>query len=192
MAENKLADNVYAVLDKASAMYGRMQEENFNIFRWQELTDGPMTSPIEQIFWIACFLQAASVGNEVNQLHFVGNGKWERARGIHLTPQYQIGKYRADFLLEQIGICPEEIYRPVVIELDGYAFHDRDKRQRSYEKKRDREIQRAGFKVLHFTGSDVVGDPWRVAYEALEFIGCFVGSGRLDYDPSDPLGTGGE
>ena len=46
-----------------------------------------------------------------------------------------------------------------------------------------------GFRVLHFTGSEVVADPHKVAYEALEMLGVYSGSCRK-YDPMDPLGTG--
>jgi very-short-patch-repair endonuclease len=74
--------------------------------------------------------------------------------------------------------------------LDGHDFHYKDKRQRSYEKARDREMVRAGYRVLHYTGSDVVADPLKVAYEALEFVGAFVGSGREGYNKEDPLGQG--
>ena len=81
----------------------------------------------------------------------------------------------------------EEGLRPLVVELDGHAFHDKDKRQRSYEKARDRYLVQQGLRVLHFTGSDVVADPHKVAYEVLEMLGVYSGSFRK-YNPADPLG----
>jgi len=190
MAHRKLADNVIAFLDKASDDFGRMQAETFSQWRFCEMVDFKSDSPIEDLFWIACHMQCSSVQTEVNRMEWVAPMEYRRGQGVHITPQFQIGKYKADFLLEQERIGPDDILTPVVVELDGHAFHDRDKAQRSYEKARDREFQRAGFKVLHFTGSDVVADPYKVAYEALSFVGAFAGSGRSDYDAADPLGQG--
>lgn len=189
-AVRKLTDNVYAFLDEASSLYGKLKAEHFSMDLFRDLVDRPSDSPIEDLFYIACHLQCASVGVEVNRSRWVGPGQYVRDAGIHITPQFPVGKYRADFLIEQERIGPDDILTPVIVELDGHAFHDKDKRQRSYEKARDREMQRAGYKVLHFTGSDVVADPLKVAYEVLEFLGVFVGSGRDGYDKEDPLGLG--
>ena len=38
--------------------------------------------------------------------------------------------------------------------------------------------------VLHFTGSEVAADPFRVAHEVLSLFDCFSGQ---PYDPADPL-----
>lgn len=186
----KLAENVHAFLGKASELYGRMQAESFSQWRFCEMVERKSDSPIEDLFWIACHLQCASAQVDVNRLVWRGPGVFERDQGAHITPQHPVGRYRADFLLEQVRIGPDEILTPVIVELDGHDFHDKDKRQRSYEKARDREMLRAGYKVLHFTGSDVVSDPLKVAYEALDFIGVFTGSGRDGYNKEDPLGQG--
>jgi very-short-patch-repair endonuclease len=186
----KLAPNVREFLEKASSMYGQLQAETFSQWRYSELLERPGDSAIEDLFWIACHLQCASAGSEINRMRFLGDGKWGRDAGVHITPQHQVGRYRVDFLIEQFGIGPDDVLTPVAVELDGHDFHDKDKRQRSYEKARDRDLVRAGYRVLHFTGSDVVRDPLKVAYEALEFVGVFVGTGRDKYDPKDPLGQG--
>jgi very-short-patch-repair endonuclease len=190
MTNRKLTDNVRSFLDQASALYGQIKAEQFAQGVFCDLVDRSSDSPIEDLFYIACHLQCASVGVEVNSCRWVAPMKYQRGEGIHITPQHPVGKYKADFLIEQVRIGPDEILTPIIVELDGHAFHDKDKRQRSYEKARDREMLRAGYKVLHFTGSDVVADPLKVAYEALEFLGVFVGSGRDSYDKTDPLGQG--
>lgn len=190
MADRKLAANVFEFLDKASVLYGRMQADSFSIWRFREMVERSSDSPIEDIFWIACHLQCASASVEVNRLYWAGPNKWERDHGVHITPQFKVGKYKADFLLEQVRIGPTDVLTPVIVELDGHDFHDKNKRQRSYEKARDRDLVRAGYKVLHYTGSDVVSDPLKVAYEALSFVGAFVGTGREEYDKDDPLGQG--
>lgn len=186
----KLVPNVLAFLEKACDDYARIQGERFSQQMFSELVDWDSDSPIEDIFWMACHVQCASVGTDVNHCVWVGPGQYARADGIHITPQYKVGNYKVDFLLEQQRIGPDEILTPIAVELDGHDFHDRDKRQRSYEKARDRELQRQGLKVIHFTGSDVIADPYKVAFEALSFIGVFCGTGRDEYNPKDPLGQG--
>jgi very-short-patch-repair endonuclease len=149
-----------------------------------------MESPIEQMFWIACNALCESVSETVNPEPYQNeDGEMLMGRGIFILPQHLVGNYRVDFLLSQNGISPSEFLSPVLVELDGHDFHDKDKRQRSYEKARDRFLVKSGFRVLHFTGSDVFADPFKTAYEALDMIG--IGLLGLDkYNPADPLGGG--
>jgi very-short-patch-repair endonuclease len=50
-------------------------------------------------------------------------------------------------------------------------------------------LVKQGYRVLHFTGSEVVANPHKVAFEALEMLGVYSGSFR-EFDPADPLGMG--
>ncbi len=107
----------------------------------------------------------------------------------HVNPLSQ--KYRVDFLVSRTWSYREKgLHDSVIVELDGHEFHDKDKRQRSYEKARDRYLTRQGYKVLHYTGSDLVRDPFRVAHEVMDTIECFGPVGSQKYDPADPLGQG--
>lgn len=47
----------------------------------------------------------------------------------------------------------------LVVEVDGHEFHDRTKQQASYDRKRDRELTREGYRIVRFTGSDVYNEP---------------------------------
>jgi very-short-patch-repair endonuclease len=177
-------------IDKAATLYGQMQEERFNIEMWNNCVDMPIAgSPIEQLFWVAAHVLVESEFEKLNPEAIDGPNGPILPRGIYLDQQSQIGKYRVDFRLEQRGLAPDGVYTPVIVELDGHDFHDKDKRQRSYEKARDRFLVKSNFRVLHFTGSDVVADPFKVAYEALEMVGLFAGV-REAYDKNDPLGMG--
>lgn len=82
-------------------------------------------SPVEKIFWI--------IGKD-----FIPR----------LTPQVNIGPYRADFAIPDLRI---------VIEIDGIEFHASD-RQVSRDMKRDDYIRQQGWQVLRFTGSEVKRD----------------------------------
>ena len=186
----KIAPNVFEFLDKASSLYGNMMNDRFSQQMFSSILDNGNQSPIEDMFLIAAYAMCEAEYIKVNpEAQVLQNGDLSPGRGISIVPQHKIGTYRVDFTLWQDGIAPEEVYTPVVVELDGHDFHDKDKRQRSYEKARDRFLVKMGYRVLHFTGSDVVADPFKVAFEALDMLGAFVG-GRDSYDPTDPLGIG--
>jgi very-short-patch-repair endonuclease len=182
-----IAPNVLEFLDKASAMHGRSEEGKFQSSMYGNLLELGIASPIEDLFWIALNAMCAANWLEVNPgPEKAIDGSFEPGYGIHATPQAKIGNYRVDFLISQYGIGPDEILVPVIVELDGHAFHDKDKRQRSYEKARDRFLQKEGYKVLHFTGSDVAADPFLVAHEVLGMLGGIGYIGDI-YDPENPL-----
>ncbi len=56
------------------------------------------------------------------------------------------------------------------IELDGHDFHERTKEQAAHDKKRDRALVAAGWKVLRFTGSEV----WRDVAECADQVSDLV------------------
>lgn len=190
MSENrKLASNVSKFLFEAAESFGKIKEEMFSQDMFCQLIENGIESPIEDLFFIACNVMCSANYIDVNPYVWGGiKGEVTEGSGIFIFPQYLIGKYRVDFLLTQNGISPTEQLSPVVVELDGHDFHDKDKNQRAYEKSRDRFLVKAGYKVLHFTGSEVVADPYKVAFEALSLMGMCSVSAVNEYDPSNPLG----
>lgn len=186
-----LSETVWGFISVASEHIARMEETRFGQEMQSDCLDLGMESPIEHLFWVACVALCRSQFVNVNpEPAHSKSGELVLGRGIHITPQARIGKYRVDFLIEQVGIGPAGVLTPIVVELDGHDFHDKDKRQRSYEKARDRALVRAGHRVLHFTGSDVVRDPFACAYEALEMVGVYSGTGIGEYNPRDPMAMG--
>lgn len=190
-AGRKLTQTTLDFLAKASGQYGKIAEERFDQDLWANLMERTSDSPIEDLFVIACHMHCFSMLEPLNPDPVdLPDGKARLGRGIHVFSQARIGKFRVDFLVEQVGIGPEDVYTPVIVELDGHDFHERNKKERSYEKARDRYFVKEGYRVVHFTGSDVVKDPYQVAFEVLEMVGLFTGMGREAYDPADPLGMG--
>jgi len=59
------------------------------------------------------------------------------------------GAYRADFAITNLEGAK------IVVECDGHDFHEKTREQAARDKKRDRELQIAGWKVLRFTGSEI-------------------------------------
>ena len=91
-------------------------------------------SPIERLFWATGYRRLSRLG--------------------HFTPQMKIGPYRADFVLDNI---PGVDLLKMVIELDGQEFHSTPE-QRDYDTKRVRYLQRRGWQVVRFTGSQINGN----------------------------------
>jgi len=174
-----------AFLDKAAEQYGAIKAEEFSQSTYMRCL-ARHQSPIEDLFWIALSTMLAAERIELNpafEEDWHPDGSPVYTGNVCCRPQEKIGKYVVDFLLTY----DIENQSEVVVELDGHDFHDKDKYQRAYEKARDRFLVREGYRVLHFTGSEVVKDPYKVAYEVLATLGVFYPD-RAPYDPNCPLG----
>ena len=68
-----------------------------------------------------------------------------------LSPQHKLNNYYVDFFFFNGS-------EGIIIELDGHEFHEKTKDQAARDKKRDRVLQRSGYKVYHFTGSEIWND----------------------------------
>lgn len=185
----KLAENVWSFLSSASDLCGRIEADRFSQEMYCQLVEGDINSPIEDLFYIAFRAMALSLFVDVNPDPFFNDIslEWKLGHGIFIKSQVKIGNYKVDFLVTQNTYGPGDIYTPVIVELDGHDFHDKDKKQRAYEKARDRFLVKKGYKVLHFTGSEVFKDPYAVAYEVLDLVGGTLGSEMYEYNPKNPL-----
>jgi very-short-patch-repair endonuclease len=75
-------------------------------------------------------------------------------------PQYRVGSYTLDLALAGPRIA---------VELDGHAYHA-SREQRTKDAKRDRFLVAEGWRVLRFTGSEVVDDPARCVSELCRIV----------------------
>lgn len=147
------APNVVAAIRDASEEVGKFKAEEFSKFL---VHGGPhmskSESPIEAVFWI--WWQAVAAANN------------EEAMAI-LAPQYHVsipgGTYRLDAAVPETKIA---------IELDGHEFHERTKEQVAYRNRRDRDLQAAGWTVLHFSGSELLRNPIAAVREVFR---CHMG-----------------
>lgn len=193
MSDTKIPLNVFEFLDRASSDVGRLEEQSFNHEMFNQINDVGISSPIEQLFFIALHAVARANLCDVDAEAYMDHaGNHCIGAGVHTQPQFKIGTYRVDFLIQHLGYgaMAWAEREEVVVELDGHDFHDKDKRQRSYEKARERHIVKAGYKILRYTGSDVVADPYKVAYEVLETVGALGAPCGFapPYDAANPLG----
>ena len=113
---------------------------------------GYCESPIEKLLclclWDSKYIAQAKIGH-----------KW-----IAVFPQeiFSLGEdqYRADFYIRD----EDEIVK-VIIECDGHDFHELTKEQARRDKKRDRQFQTYGYKIMRFTGQEIYQDPFLCAKE---------------------------
>lgn len=89
---------------------------------------------------------------------------------LKLKIQFPIGKYKADFLVYSESGKGDKI----VIECDGHDFHEKTKEQAQRDKKRDRDMQIAGYKVYRFTGSEIYRTRGQCVVDCLESSGVAV------------------
>jgi very-short-patch-repair endonuclease len=76
--------------------------------------------------------------------------------GCIIAIQQPIKQYVVDFVFM---ISDRGHYFNIAVECDGHYFHERTKEQAAQDRKRDRELQKDGFIVLRFTGSQIWVDP---------------------------------
>lgn len=101
---------------------------------------------------------------------------------IGLIPQKEITcagkKYRLDFMLDFHGQTDASRYSltanghpalNVGVELDGHEFHERTKEQVALRDRRDRALQKAGWKIFHYSGSEFYRNPVRCVSEVYEY-----------------------
>jgi very-short-patch-repair endonuclease len=187
MAKREIVDTVWNFMDRAGDAYAKMIEDRWRQEMHSNCLDCGMQSPIEDLFWIAIKTMCEAEYESFNPSpsHTEGGVKWPF--GVHVKPQFKIGTYTVDFLISREPMMEMHRCQPVIVELDGHAFHDKDKKQRAYEKGRDRYLVKHGYRVLHYTGSEIVADPFRAAHEVLVML---LAASCPVYDPKDPLGRG--
>lgn len=116
------------------------------------------TPPLESVLEGAFHLWwSAIVGNSG---HFGSHVNLASQRDIQCGER----SYRLDFSVEPTHAFADKLARagiawpPIAIEVDGHAFHEKTKEQVAYRNQRDRELQRAGWKVLHLSYSEIERD----------------------------------
>ena len=59
----------------------------------------------------------------------------------------------------------ETVLLPLAVEIDGHTFHEKTLEQVTRRNRRDRDVQIAGYTVMHFSYSELVRDPMACAAE---------------------------
>lgn len=114
-------------------------------------------SPIERIMRVILI----DVEDRLNNQYGIENRPF-----LSVVPQYKVGNYRVDFLVELWG----QNNNKYVIECDGYNFHEKTKEQIKYEKQRERFLVEEGYKVLRFSGSEIYSNFEKITQELVDIF----------------------
>lgn len=126
---------------------------------------------VSLFYKVGLFLDAndASIHNERTEDFYIAKLEspiekmfWEAARLKipYLEPQFEVPPYRLDFAV---------IGDRIAIEIDGHDYH-KTKEQRTHDAARDRFLQREGWRVMRFTGSEVFQNAERCVQEVLALL----------------------
>lgn len=171
----KLVNNVLEFIDVCSEKIGKFESKMFILNMSQDGVDCVGDSPIEQI--LNCALHTIlRMKSLVYDSPIEVDGKMYNY-GLVINAQESIGKYYIDFKIShykypRLDNCQrrrQEI-REVLVECDSQTWHERNEKERRYEKKRDRYLVAEGYKVFHFTGTEIVRHPLEIADEIITFV----------------------
>ena len=155
---------------KCASMIGNFESDMFHVTLDGLCRTYRVESPIEQLFFVAFkVLQKTNYFEELNSINL--RGAPEDLYGLTIYPQSEVKPYRVDFLARYNLLEKEP--RWAVIECDGHNFHDRTEKERRHEKQRDRFLQSKGYRIFHFTGSEVKNNPFECASEVIAFLTNF-------------------
>lgn len=164
----QIEKNVREFLTKCSDGIGVYEGEMFDVGLWRYFYEDccPVKSPIEQILYCALKTIARFSCLDDSDVYTLPNGK-EVVRGLGIWPQRKIEKYRCDFL---ITYETSKINKELIVECDSQQFHERTEKERRYEKARDRFFVSQGYKVFHYTGAEILKEPFEKAIEIIAYI----------------------
>ena len=119
-------------------------------------------SPIEQL--LSLELESIGIKQVYNFNPFVDVVEIEKQKKI----QCEKNTYRVDFFIPVIYKNQEN--KCFIIECDGHDFHQKTKEQVERDNTRTRELQRAGYEIIRFSGTEIWHRPHKCAQEVLNII----------------------
>lgn len=136
-----------------------IEHNDFNIVEDIDMYIDYITSPIEKIF-----LTAFLIYNEENH------------KNIFIEPQIEIEckrkKYIVDFEIRYDEMCNPNFKKDfdLIIECDGYDFHQKTKKQVDYDNNREYDLKMQGCEILRFSGSEIYNEPMKCVKKVIKYI----------------------
>lgn len=165
-----IPQNILSIISDASKHVANYQESDFYDSMTCALMEKGMRSPIEYAFYVGI----------KTLIHINGIPEHSATAfncfspGIEIGIQVPIDQYRADFVVSNWLFsdfsCGVKLFRQVVVECDGTAFHERTEQERRSEKKRDRHMQKLDMKVFRYTGKEILKNPYKIAAEVIGYV----------------------
>lgn len=119
-------------------------------------------SPIEQLLSLA--LENLNIKNIYKYNPFIDVVEIEKQKEIKCENK----KYRVDFCIPVIYNNQEN--KSFIIECDGHEFHQKTKEQVERDNTRMRDLQKQGYEVIRFSGTEIWHRPHKCASDILNII----------------------
>lgn len=151
----RMPNDVQRFLNTAANIVATDAAEYLKSYVLMRLRHYQITSPIEQLLFIATHAMSTVLGLD---------------GGLIIQPQHPVGPYRVDYFLWTIDRETRAVQKRAALECDSWQYDDRTPEGSTVEKQRDRYLQRQGILTLHYSGQEIVADPFLVAAEALATV----------------------
>lgn len=132
---------------------------------WECEREGCKLSPIEKLFLIEWFYRMETE----NAIYSPNTPRF------YIFPQHNIttkgNKYRVDFLIYYGDKWnPEDKKVSLIVELDSYLWHGKTPEQFEKDIKRERDLIEAGYKVIRFSGREIVRDVESCVEKVIQYM----------------------
>ena len=157
MREQVLLDTFNRLPEKAKLLV--VENNNFDVLEEINLYMEYLKSPIEVIFFTAF-----EIYRQKNDVY------------TFAEPQIEIEidnkKYIVDFLIDYDDFCNSDLPTDysLIIECDGYEFHQKTKKQVEYDYKREYDLKKLGYDILRFSGREIYNNPKECIERLFEYL----------------------
>ena len=119
-------------------------------------------SPIEQLLSLA--IEELNIKRIYKFNPFIDIIEIEKQKEI----QCENKKYRVDFFIPVI--YKNQDNKCFIVECDGHEFHQKTKEQVERDNTRMRDLQKTGYEIIRFSGTEIWHRPYKCAEEILNII----------------------
>lgn len=136
-----------------------------SIARIETLTESPIEKQVAYSTFLNLFTEHPS-------LCVVSTNQEEKIPGVRylLLPNYWVTKkIRADLFITTPEKSHKSNKKGLVVECDSFQYHG-DKNAFAKDKVREREIIKAGYPVIRFSGREINQNPFKVSCEVISFM----------------------
>ena len=154
--------------ERAAKRAGDLLAAEIRELAMTRLEEYPVESPIEAIFAAWFVAMKRTHGDFFCYAFELMPQEWVQAGGHDYRLDFEVWLEDPDLIIEgqRLGVKP---FESIAVELDGHDFHERTKDQVTQRNQRDRDLQASGWKVFHFSGSEVHRDPEACVNEVMEY-----------------------
>jgi very-short-patch-repair endonuclease len=173
-------ESVLDFLGSCSEQVGKCKGQVFHHGIWTFFQEHQVTSPLEQMLY--CALRMVQELNALETAEPVELRGKQGEFGLRIEPQRKIGKYRVDLY---VAYTNRHGKKEVVVECHPEEPHEWSTQERRYHQARDRHLAARGYRVLRYTGTQIMESAPEIA---LEIISRVTGESKEELRAHAPCG----